>query len=80
MTIKAIYSNGVLKPLKPLPLNENETVEIEVTTIPQMRSTMKSLFGAFPALAVFSQEDFDWAKRMWEHGVEKQSRILDGLN
>ncbi len=59
MTIKAIYSNGVLKPLKPLPLKENETVEIEVTTIPQVSLTTKSLFGAFPALAVFSQEDFE---------------------
>lgn len=80
MTIKAIYSDGVLKPLKPLPLDENQTVEIEVTVVPSATAATKSLFGAFPALAVFSQEDFDWAKRLWEHSIEKQSRILDGLN
>jgi predicted DNA-binding antitoxin AbrB/MazE fold protein len=80
MTIKAIYSNGVLKPLKPLPLDENQTVEIQVTKISEATPKTKSLFGAFPALAAFSHEDFDWAKRMWEHDVEKQSRTLDGLN
>jgi hypothetical protein len=54
-----------------LPLDENQTVEIEVNIVPRVMPATKSLFGAFPALAVFSQEYFAWAKRMWDPGVEK---------
>jgi len=38
-----------------------------------------TVFGAFPELATLTEEDFEWAKRLWEHGLAKQSRILDGL-
>lgn len=72
MTLKAIYSNGVFVPLKPLALDEDQTVEIEVMIIPQTNPKIKSLYGAFPALAVFSHEDFDWGRRMWDHGIEEQ--------
>jgi predicted DNA-binding antitoxin AbrB/MazE fold protein len=30
MTVEAIYENGVLKPLKPLPLKDQERVEVTV--------------------------------------------------
>jgi predicted DNA-binding antitoxin AbrB/MazE fold protein len=30
LTIEAIYENGVLKPAKPLPLEEHETVRITI--------------------------------------------------
>jgi predicted DNA-binding antitoxin AbrB/MazE fold protein len=30
ITVEAIYENGVLKPVKPLPLNEHEQVEVTV--------------------------------------------------
>ena len=30
ITVEAIYEGGVLKPARPLPLNENETVQITV--------------------------------------------------
>jgi predicted DNA-binding antitoxin AbrB/MazE fold protein len=30
LTIEAIYENGVLKPARPLPLNEHETVRITI--------------------------------------------------
>ena len=30
LTVEAIYENGVLKPLQPLPLTENETVCITI--------------------------------------------------
>ena len=32
ITIEAIYENGVLKPLQPLPLREQERVELTVVT------------------------------------------------
>ncbi len=36
------------------------------------------LLGAFPALASFSDEDFLWAKQLWNQSLEKQMRIIDG--
>jgi predicted DNA-binding antitoxin AbrB/MazE fold protein len=30
ITVEAIYENGVLKPMQPLPLNEHEQVQITV--------------------------------------------------
>ncbi len=32
ITVEAVYENGVLKPVKPLPLREHETVEVTVVT------------------------------------------------
>jgi predicted DNA-binding antitoxin AbrB/MazE fold protein len=32
ITIEAVYENGVLKPVQPLPLREHETVEVTVVT------------------------------------------------
>lgn len=34
MTVKAVYENGVLRPKKPLALEEHEEVEIEVRRLP----------------------------------------------
>ena len=31
-----------------------------------------TLAGAFPDLAYLSDEDVDWAKQQWKHGVDKQ--------
>ena len=79
ITVKAVYSGGVLKPLDPLPLSDNQTVSLELTTLPADQVATGSLFGAFPELAALTDNDFAWAKRLWEHSVENQSRILDGL-
>ncbi|MGH7174493.1 MAG: antitoxin family protein [Gemmataceae bacterium] len=32
LTIDAVYENGVLKPVQPLPLREHETVQLTVVT------------------------------------------------
>jgi predicted DNA-binding antitoxin AbrB/MazE fold protein len=31
LTVEAVYENGVLKPLEPLPLNERERVQVTIT-------------------------------------------------
>jgi predicted DNA-binding antitoxin AbrB/MazE fold protein len=31
LTVEAIYENGVLKPLRPLPLKEQERVQVTIT-------------------------------------------------
>ena len=79
MTVKAIYKDGVLKPKTKLNLPDDTLVELKVTPITEPVSERHSLFGAFPELASLSEDDFEWAKRLWEHSLAKQSRILDGL-
>jgi len=48
-------------------------------SIPYLGSLIAASFGAFPELAALAGDDFAWAKRLWEHGLEKQSRLLDEL-
>lgn len=43
--VTAIYTNGVLKPLKPLELEENEMVELDLTA-PVKKRLPASDFGA----------------------------------
>jgi len=33
ITVEAVYENGVLKPVQPLPLNERQTVQVTVDTV-----------------------------------------------
>jgi predicted DNA-binding antitoxin AbrB/MazE fold protein len=33
LTIEAVYENGVLKPIQPLPLNEHEIVRISIEPV-----------------------------------------------
>jgi predicted DNA-binding antitoxin AbrB/MazE fold protein len=79
ITIQAVYRDGVLKPERELDLPENTPVQVQVTPLPTTTLQGNSLFGAFPELSLLTEDDFDWAKRLWEHSAEKQSRILDGL-
>jgi prevent-host-death family protein len=37
------------------------------------------LLGAFPELAVITNEDLAWAKQLWNQSVEEQDRITAGL-
>lgn len=39
---------------------------------------LQSLFGAFPELALFSDEDFRWAKHLWNQSLDKQEPIIAG--
>jgi len=79
ITVQATYRDGVLKPQVKLDLPDNTPVQVQITPLPTGDTAPGSLYGAFPELAALTDDDVAWAKRLWEHGVEKQSRILDGL-
>ncbi len=61
INMKAIYSHGILKPLEPLSLPENQTVLLEVTPVDTaatlLPNDLASLFGVWQGIAV----DFDEA-------------------
>ena len=80
ITVQAIYTDGVLKPQVALDLPDNTFVQVQVTPLPAAATTPGSLFGAFPELSALTDDDLAWARRLWEHSIEKQSRILDGLD
>jgi len=79
ITKRATYRKGSLKLEVPIDLPDGTPVQVEITLLESNLPASASLFGAFPELAVLTDDDFAWAKRQWEHGIEKQSRILDGL-
>lgn len=79
ITVQAVYRDGVLQPGSKLDLPDNTPVQVQVTPLPVASTATRSLFGAFPELAVLTANEFAWAKRLWEHGLEKQARLLDGL-
>ena len=80
ITVQATYSDGVLKPRVKLDLPDNTTVQVQITPLVAADAATDSLFGAFPELAMLSDEDVAWARRLWDHGAQKQARILDGLD
>lgn len=79
ITFQAAYQNGVLRPRVKLDLPDNTVVQVQVDPGPATDAG-RTLFGAFPELAALADSDFAWAARAWEHGAEKQSRLLDGLS
>ncbi len=79
ITALAVYRNGTLELEEKLDLPDNTPVQVQVTTMRTEKPKEGSLFGAFPELAVLTDDDFAWGKRLWEHSLEKESRILDGL-
>lgn len=79
ITVQATYRNGVLLPDHLLDLPNNASLQLQVTVLPIAEKSARSLFGAFPELAGLTDDDFDWAKRLWSHGLEKEARSLDGL-
>ena len=76
ITVQAIYRNGVLQPQQQLDLPDNTPVQVQITTLSATGASGGSLFGAFPELAALTADDFDWVKRSWERGLEKQTRLL----
>ena len=80
ITVQATYADGVLKPQVKLDLPDNTTVQVQITPLAAADVATDSLFGAFPGLAALSDDDVAWARRLWDHGAEKQSRILDSLD
>jgi len=79
LTVTAVYKGGVLLPKVKLNLPDNTPVQVQITPLPVGTASTGSLFGAFPELATLADDDFDWAGRLWEHGLEKQARHLDNL-
>jgi predicted DNA-binding antitoxin AbrB/MazE fold protein len=45
ITIEATYENGVLKPLQPLPLKENEKVRISIQSEPSPLADAYGIMG-----------------------------------
>ena len=76
ITVDAIVTNGMLKPMTELNLPEGTRVRAELQPQSEIESHAASLFGAFPELAVLADDDFKSAKSSWESAVEKQAGIL----
>jgi predicted DNA-binding antitoxin AbrB/MazE fold protein len=55
ISMKAIYTDGILKLLEPLPLPENQTVSVEITplgTVPEvLPSDFASLYGIWQTIS-----------------------------
>jgi hypothetical protein len=79
ITVQAVYRNGVLFPGSQLNLPDNTPLQVQITLLPSPNTPAPSLFGAFPELAELTGDDFQWVRRLWEHGLEKEARLLDGL-
>jgi hypothetical protein len=80
ISVQAVYHKGALRLKKKLDLPEDALVQVDVTpleTAPAPGST-GLLFGAYPELKAITDEDLVWGKQLWEQGLEKQQRILDG--
>ena len=81
ISFQAIYRKGILKPKIKLNLPDNTLLQVQVTPValPAEQPVIQrgSLFGTFPELAAFTRKDIGWAKRIWDHGVENQLRIMD---
>jgi predicted DNA-binding antitoxin AbrB/MazE fold protein len=45
LTVEAIYENGVLKPLQPLPLEEHEKVRIRIETVTTWAERTAGMMG-----------------------------------
>jgi predicted DNA-binding antitoxin AbrB/MazE fold protein len=72
--ISAVYSGGVLRPVKKLSLAEGEKVEIEIKERKGKKNI--SLRGLWKGSEV-SEKDIDKAKHIWEKGVKEQIKFLE---
>ncbi len=75
LSLKAIYEDGVIKPLEQVDLPEHTRLKVEIT--PLFGQTV-SLRGLWKELGDLSDEDFEEAKQLWERSLEEQLRILKG--
>jgi predicted DNA-binding antitoxin AbrB/MazE fold protein len=72
--IKAIYSEGVFKPIEKVNLPEGEKVEIEIKE--QKVKKVISLRGIWRGIQI-NEENIEKAKHIWDKEVEKQIKILE---
>lgn len=77
-TITAVYQNGILKPKKPLNLNEDELVEIQITRQANPEKPLLSLWGVWEGLGELSYEDIQSvADEMHQVRMEKLFAMFD---
>jgi len=72
--IKAIYSEGVFKPVEKVNLPEGEKVEIEIKE--QKVKKVISLRGIWRGIQI-NEENIEKAKQIWDKEVGKQIKILE---
>lgn len=72
--IKAIYSEGVFKPIEKVNLPEGEKVEIEIKE--QKVKKVISLRGIWRGIQI-NEENIEKAKHIWDKEVEKQIKLLE---
>jgi len=72
--IKAIYSEGVFKPIEKVNLSEGEKVEIEIKG--QKVKKVISLRGIWREIQI-NEENIEKAKHIWDKEVEKQIKFLE---
>lgn len=77
-TVTAVYKNGILKPKKPLNLNEDELVEIQITRQAEIEKPLLSLWGIWEGLGELSYEDIQSvADEMHQVRMEKLFAMFD---
>jgi predicted DNA-binding antitoxin AbrB/MazE fold protein len=60
ITVEATYENGVLKPAQPLPLKENERVQIRIDSVPNWSESTAGMLkwtGDFDDLRRVTEDD-----------------------
>lgn len=78
ITIEAVVTNGILKPLTQLVLPEGTKVHAQLHIESVTDASIASLFGAFPELATITADDLVEVKRTWERSLDKQAQTLSG--
>lgn len=82
MVIDAVHQKGIFRPISPVSLPENARVKVLVqspeTTV-SSETERPSLFGAFPELAAITDDEIAWVKSLWQQSLDKQLRILQGV-
>lgn len=82
VTIKAVYENGVLRPLEPLDLLEKQVVQVKVETQPDERRIVANLDGIWAEYLVggpLSYEEIDEiTEGAHRKSLERTLRQIDG--
>ncbi len=80
ITIKAIYQNGVIRPLEVVDLQENEQIIVQIKHLEEKPSgrpqPLSSLRGIWKDLPPIPDKLIEEATQMWERGLEKQIKLL----
>ncbi len=72
-TIKAVYEDGVIKPLNRVDLPERTRLQVEITPLLEHTITLRDLWKGAGDLA---EENLEAAKCLWEDGVAEQLETL----